>query len=201
MKTQVWVYIVVAVLSLGAGVAIAGVPQAVDRAPTIQPRSNTTTNTTSAVPPLEASENEGDEDAALGDDETVTTDAPVETTATTTTSTTTTTTVPLAERDALNVAVANGAAVGGAASSGSVSLETAGYTGITMYDGTEIRGLTIVFAAEGLQAEAERLAEEIGIDLDLIFPIESTPDVGSSIENVELMVYLGRDVVDLSFFN
>lgn len=220
MKTQVWVYVVVAVLSLGAGVAIAGVPTFEERDPTIQSLTESTTTTTTIEAQLSESPESttepasDDDDAATGavDSETSTTEGvaatttststtSTSTTTTTSTSTTTTTTLPPAAKDTLRVAVANGAYVGGAATNGSNALEDAGYVNVGSFDGLELRDVTILFAAGGLQSEAERLAEEIGVDIGLIFPIETAPGVDSLDENVQILVYLGRDVVDLPFFN
>ena len=55
MKTQVWIYVVVAVLSVAAGVAIAGVPTFEERDPTIQSPSESTTTTTTTEAQLEES--------------------------------------------------------------------------------------------------------------------------------------------------
>lgn len=53
MQTQVWIYVVVAVLSVAAGVAIAGVPTFEEGGPTIQSPSESTTTTTTTEAQLE----------------------------------------------------------------------------------------------------------------------------------------------------
>lgn len=220
MKTQVWVYVVVAVLSLGAGVAIAGLPTFEDREPTIQPPTETTTTTTTTTstvapstteaPAVESDDVTSESLISTGDDESDDeadeNDAPEEpavTEAATETSTTTTTTVPtpLAQRDELDVVVVNAAERAGVASLGSDLLEEVGYVDVGAFDGSEIFDVTVVFAAGGVQGEAERLAQEVGIQPDLIFPIDTAPTVSRLRDGVQLMVYVGRDARELPFFN
>lgn len=220
MKTQLWVYIVVAVLSLGAGVAIAGVPTFEEREATIAPPtdasaaspSDAATDAEAEVdatpdsdaPLFEAAETNGD----VAIDATADTSSAVDETEAdepaaqdTTTTSTTTTTVPLIDRAVLEMAAANGANVGGAASSASAALEAAGYADVVSFDGGDIVEVTVIFAGEGLQAEAERLAADIGIEPTLVFPLPDAPGIDSLSVSVEIVVYLGRDVVDLDFFS
>ena len=213
MKSQVWVYIVVAVLSMGAGVAIAGVPTFETRNPTIQSSSTSTTTTTTTSPlsesagstvepPITTAGGDVEETADATQPDTVESEEAADSTITTSsTTTTTTTTVPLLDRDALEVAVANGAEVGGAATNGSQALEDAGYFDVASFDGLEVFDGTVVFASGSAAAEAERLAQDIGIDLNLIFPIDTAPEVSGLTDEVQLLVYLGRNVVDIPFFN
>ncbi|MFK7917849.1 MAG: LytR C-terminal domain-containing protein [Ilumatobacter sp.] len=219
MKTQLWVYVVVAVLSLGAGVAIAGVPTFEEREATIQtPTEPVAVTSTTEAPLFESADTDADADAGAGneasagaaatddasdDDAGEATDdaAEASTTTTTTTSTTTTTTMPLADRTSLNIVAANGANVGGAASAASAALEAAGYGDVISADGTDIVDVTVIFAAEGLQGEAERLAADTGVDPALVFPLSGAPGVASLDEDIQIVVYLGRDVVGLDFFS
>jgi hypothetical protein len=202
MKTQVWVYIVVVVLSVGAGVAIAGVPNSVAQDPTIQvPVTIDSTDPASTEPA--STEPAATEPAVTepGDTEPATTvaDTTTTTTAAPITTESPTTTVPLPERSELDVAVANAANVGGAATRVSNALEDLGYVDVGSYDGRQIVDVTVIYAAEGFQGSADRLADEIGIGPGLVFPIDGAPDI-ERLEAASLIVYLGRDVVTLPIY-
>ena len=148
---------------------------------------------------------------ATNPDETVapytTTTTAVTTTTTTTVATTTsipattsTTTVPLPERSEILADVANGANVGGAATRVSNALEDLGYLDVGSFDGDEIVDVTVIYALEGFQGSAERLAEEVGLEMGLVFPIEAAPDVPALGESTQLLLYLGRDVESLAIY-
>ncbi len=193
MKTQVWVYAVVVALSALAGVAIAGVPTFEAAAPTLVVPETTTTPTTvppTTVPVSAPADDETDDEA---DDETDDGD--------TTTSTTTTTEPPILERGELSIAVANGASVGGAASQARDALEEIEYDSVGSFDGSDIVDFTIVYFADGVDAEVERLVEDIVFAPDLVAPIDEAPEVSGLDDDVDVLVYLGRDVRDLPFFN
>ena len=214
MKTQVWVYIAVVVLSIGAGVAIAGLPDSVDQEPTIQPPA--TTEATAPTDPA-ATEPAATEPPATDPADTEppasepeTTDAPTtdpaESTTTTTESSTpttvetTTTTLPLPARSELDVAVVNAASVGGAASNVSGALEGLGYVDVGSFDGPDIVDVTVIYAAEGFQGPADRLAEEdMGMEPGLVFPIAAAPEI-DGLDEADIIVYLGRDVETLPIF-
>ncbi len=188
MRTQVWVYVAVAALSLVAAVAIAGLPSSEAREPTIEPPASTEASTTTvAVPATEPAAEETTPEV---------TEAPT----TTTTTSTTTSTVPIVDRADVVVVVANGADVGGAATRTSGVLEEAGYIDVRTFDGEEIVEATIVFADDSVGAEAARLASDLGIDEGLTLPLETAPAVPGLPDSVQLLVYLGRDVESLSFF-
>lgn len=213
MKTQVWVYIAVVVLSIGAGVAIAGLPDSVEQEPTIQPPATTEAPAPTDPPTTEPAVTEppatDPPDTEPPATEPETTDAPTtdpaESTTTTAESSTTTvesttTTLPLPERSEFDVAVVNAASVGGAASNVSGALEELGYVDVGSFDGPEIVDVTIIYAAEGFQAPADRLAEEdMGMEPGLVFPIDAAPDI-EGLDEADMIVYLGRDVVDLPIF-
>ena len=57
----------------------------------------------------------------------------------------------------------------------------------------------MIFASEGFQGPADRLAEEIGMEPGLVFPIVAAPDIDGLDDDTEVIVYLGRDVVDLPY--
>jgi hypothetical protein len=204
MKTQIWVYIVVAVLSIGAGVAIAGLPTSSPTEPTIvAPAASTTTVAVLAEDdPLFERVPTGEEAVAetpTSEPAADTSTAPTSTTTTTTTTTTTvapTTTLPLPDRSTLDVAVANGAGFAGVATATSERLEELGYVDVRALEGSEIRELTVVFSDEGLGDVGRRLAIDLGIDPELVFPLADAPNV-PSLREEQLLVYLGRDINDL----
>lgn len=202
-----------------------------NREPTIQPPPDTTTTTTTPTtitteaPAVESDEATGeslltgadddgldtaeadqaesgqaDADQSGAGDEPAATDTPVEASSSTTT-TTPTTTAPLLQLGELEVVVVNGTEAAGVATRGSGLLEDAGYVDVGSFDGAEIFDVTVVFATGGVQSEAERLAEELGIVRDLIFPLDTAPEVSGLGDEVQLMVYVGRDVHVLPFFN
>lgn len=212
MKTQVWVYVMVAVLSLGAGVAIAGVPNSVDRDPTIEPPPDTgdtdarstvssppetgsaTDPTSGGVPaptPETSASTDSTPDSTLG-----TTPSPGSTTSTTIAAETTPPPPPRAE---LDIAVANGAEVGGSASEVSDALEARGYVDVGSFDGSQVVDITTVYYTIGFEAAAEAMALDMGMDPSRIRPIAEVPGIGG-LGTQPLVVYLGRDVVNLSIF-
>ena len=67
-------------------------------------------------------------------------------------------------------------------------------------DGVDIVGQTVIFAAEGFQGPADRLAEEMGMAPGLVFPIIGLPEIDGE-TTAPVIVYLGRDVVFLPIFN
>jgi cytoskeletal protein RodZ len=216
MKTQVWVYIVVVVLSVGAGVAIAGLPNSVAQDPTIQLPATTEASepepvgTDPADTEPTATEPAATDPAVTDPVDTEPENSIESTTATSTTTTTTTTTapttttttstsVPLPERSEVDVEVVNAANVGGAASRVSSALEDLGYVDVGSFDGREIVDVTIIYAEEGFQGPADRLAAEIGMEPGLVFPISAAPDIDGLV-TAELIVLLGRDVTTLSIY-
>lgn len=196
MKTPTWVYVVIVILSAGAGLAIAGIPDTSPREPTIIPPA-----TTEAPDPLEsladaaeapgvgddADDDAGAEaDAGAGDAEAAETTTTVETT-------TTTTTVPLPERGEVEITVANGADIGGVATGTSDRLAELGYTNTLARDGTDIVGQTLVYVPDDLLEFAERLADDLGLPGGRVQDIARAPEVESSIDPV-VILYLGSDI-------
>lgn len=215
MKTQVWVYVVVAVLGVGAGVAIAGVPSSVPRDPTIQSGTDTVTGVGSdveagsdATEPTssadaepntsDASTSPSTEDANGTDIEsTPVSESPSTSSAPATSNAVESDTAP--NRRELDVAIVNGAEVGGAASRVSDALDELGYAGIMLFDGSEIIDFTTVYFAEGFEAPAAELVRNMGMAPDLVRPLDQIPEVGG-LESQPLVVYLGRDIVALTIF-
>ena len=182
MKTPIWVYIAIAVLSIGAGVAIAGIPDTSSREPTIIPP--VTTDAASIV-------------ETVPETTVVETTVPVETTttvaATTTTSTTTTTLPDLPERDAIEVTVANGADIGGVAGQTAEAIAELGYINTITRDGVEIVSQTFVYTPAELEDWSERLASELGLPGGRVRPIDQAPEVENS-DDPEVILYLGEDI-------
>ena len=186
MKQQWVAYLIVALLSIGAGVAIAGLPDDVPVDATIIPPTTTVapepTAPTTTVPPT-------------------TTTAP-ETTEPDTTEPETTEPEPdtsdpelgaIPERSEIIVAAANGANVAGAASVIVERLEAIGYVGVVLRNGTDIVELTTVYFADGFEESALRLAEDLDLLPEFVAPIEDAPNVPDLAADTELLVYIGLD--------
>lgn len=206
MRTQVWVYIAVTVLSIGAAVAIAGLPSSSSTELTIVAPAATTTTVPvlledgtliETVPSAEEAVAESPTSDPVADTSTSSTTTTTTTTSTTTTSLpATTTTVALPARATLDVAVANGAGFTGVATATAEQLEELGYVDVRAVEGSDIRELTVVFSAEGLADVARRLATDLGVDPDLVFPLEDSPNV-PSLREERIIVYIGRDINEL----
>jgi hypothetical protein len=187
MKHQWLAYVIVAILSIGAGVAIAGLPDDVPVDATIvvpvttgSPETTlaTTATTTTTVAP---------ETTAVP-----TTEVSTTTTAATTTVSATTTTLPLPDRSEIATAAANGSGLQGSASRMADFLETLGYVDVTRHDGTEIVDLTIVYYADGFEESAARMAEDLDLLPEFIAPIAEAPPI-FNIGLVQLLAYVGLD--------
>lgn len=186
MKHQWVAYVIVALLSIGAGVAIAGLPNNVPVDATIVPPTTT-------VPP----------DPTVPD---TTEPEPVETTEpdvdTTESSTTTSTTVPpttsapepaLADRSQVAVLAVNGADIAGAASRMRARLGDTGYTNVVLRDGTEVREFTWVYYRDGFEESAARMAEDLELLPEFIAPLAQAPQVLDQPDAFDIMVYIGED--------
>ncbi|MEO1058237.1 MAG: LytR C-terminal domain-containing protein [Actinomycetota bacterium] len=178
MKHQWVAYAIVALLSVGAGVAIAGLPNNEPVDPTIIPPTTTERPTptlaTTTLPPAT----------------TTTTTVPETTTASTVAPTSTIPELP--PRSDFSVAVANGADVGGIATATAEQLEALGYVDVIALDGTVIAEFTVVYFTPGLEAAAIRLAEDLGANPELRAPLSEAPPV-DGLDDVQLLAYLGQD--------
>lgn len=182
MKHQWLAYLTVGLLAIGAGAAIAGLPDdtpvditIVAPATTVAPEPTVTPTT---VPP-----------------------APT-TTAGTTPATTTTATAPqttdsmpagLPDRSELQVVAANGANVAGVALQAATQLEALGYVDVVELNGSEIVELTTVYFSEGFDEAALRLAADLELPASSVAPIQDSPGVDGLDADVELLAYIGRD--------
>lgn len=186
MKHQWLAYVIVAVLSIGAGVAIAGLPDSVPDSPTVIPPSTTaapeTTVVTTTIPPT-----------------TSTTPAPTTTRppATTTTTepdeTTTTTTIdPLPARAEVPVAVTNATGRSGVAQSTADLLEGLGYVNVDAITSDDVADVTIVYYSAGNDGLAVRMAADLGLAPDAIAPIDTAPST-QDFGLAQLLVSVGAD--------
>jgi cytoskeletal protein RodZ len=198
MKHQWLAYLVVALLSIGAGVAIAGLPDNTSVDATIVPPATTTTTTTTEVPaptttvaPTTVPETTEPETTEPETTEPETT----ETTEPETTAPETTDSVPgeLPERSDLIVVAANGSNVAGAAQRMATRLEEIGYVDVAQLNGSDIVEFSVVYYAEGFEEAALRLAEELDLLDVFVAPLEEAPAVADLPDDVELLVYVGVD--------
>lgn len=206
MKNQWMAYAIVALSAIGAGVAIAGLPnnspvEATIVAPTngevpdtsVAPTTTEPTQTTEAASgttdapettePTETTEAASTTTEALSD----TTDAPV------TTQARGSVTADLPERSEIAVGVANGAQIAGAAARNVGRLTGLGYVDVIGFDGTEIVEFTTVYFADGFEEVADRLALDLGLLPIFVAPLADAPSVDNLADDVELLAYIGID--------
>ncbi len=187
MKHQWLAYVIVGLLSIGAGVAIAGLPNNVPVDATIIPPTTTeapepTTTTTTAATTTTTTTTEPDTtEPDTTDPETTEPDS--------------TDSVPgeVPERSDLNVAAANGANVAGAALRVASQLEDVGYSNVEPLNGTDFAEFTIVYYADGFEEAALRLADDLDLLAEFVGPLADSPSVPDLPADVELLVYIGRD--------
>jgi hypothetical protein len=192
MKHQWLAYVVVGVLSIGAGVAIAGLP------------NNTPVDATIVVPVTSVASPPTSDDTTTTET-TETTEPDPTTTATTTTIpastttstvTTTTSSLPgddLPTRSELSTVVANGANIAGAAVRNVERLRPLGYTDIVPRNGTAVFDFTTIFYADGFADAAARLADDLDLLADFVAPLADAPEVLDLPDGVELLAYIGID--------
>ena len=162
MKHQWLAYVIVAFLSIGAGVAIAGMPNNVPVDATIIPPTTTDAPTPTAPETTVPTTTEPETTEPETTETTETTEPDVSDT----TEPDTTDSVPaeLPDRNEIIVGAANGAGIAGAAARAVARLVDLGYVDVTPLDGTEVVELTTIYYADGYEAAAARMAE----DLDLL---------------------------------
>jgi hypothetical protein len=130
-----------------------------------------------------------DEEGAL-----VVTDEGTEQTTTTTVDPAATTTVPVAVARPpaeVPVMVANAAGVSGAAGTLQTQLQADGYTQVQTTNASPVT-TTLVYYAEGAQADAEALATALGTDPEAVRVLPAEPPVDMA--GAELLVMLGPDL-------
>ena len=204
MKHQWLAYVIVGLLSIGAGVAIAGLP---DNAPvdatitsptptaaaeTSAPETETTVAPTSA-PETQAPDTTEPTMTVPDTTETTTTRPATTVSETTSPATTDAARAGLPDRSELNVVSANGANVAGAALRVATRLEEAGYVDVQLRNGTGIVEFTTVYFAAGFEEAGLRLAEDLDLLPFYVAPIEVVPTVIQLPDDVDLVAYIGLD--------
>jgi hypothetical protein len=190
MKHQWLAYVIVGLLSIGAGVAIAGLPDNVPVDATIISPTTTvapertlpeTTVATTTAPPTT-------EPDASAPDTTISSTTVPDTAAPTTTDST-----DLPDRSELFTIVANGSNIAGAASRNVERLRAIGYTDIVPRNGTGVAEFTTIYFADGFEAAALRLAEDLDLLPFYVAPIEGMPTVLELPDGAQLVAYIGLD--------
>ena len=196
MKHQWMAYVIVALLSIGAGVAIAGLPNNVPVNATIVPPT-TTERPTPNAPTTEVPETltaptttDGQETTKPGTTEPETTEP----------GTTDSVALGISERDELTVVVANGAGIAPACSFGSPIC-----CGIATNDSrnptssfprtnraTSSRNTTIYYT-DGLEAVALRMANDLQLLPEFVAPLTAAPEMLSLPADLQLLAYIGVD--------
>ena len=190
MKHQWLAYVVVGLLSIGAGVAIAGLPNNVPVDATIIPPTTTEapapTLPTTTVPETTVPDTTEPETTEPDTTEPDTTEPD-------TTDPADSVPAELPERSELAVAAANGANVAGAALAVATQLEELGYAEVLPLNGSDIVELTTVYFAEGFDEAALRMAEDLDLLPEFVVPLDDAPTVADLPADIELLVYIGRD--------
>jgi len=182
MKHQWLAYVVVALLAIAAGVAIAGLPNDVPVSATVVV-SSTTEVSSSTLPATTTT--------VVVD---TTTTAPTTVAPTTTEpGSTTTTIIALPDRDEIRAATANGSGVQGAAGRVADQLEVLGYVDIERVDGTDPAEFTFIYYLGGFEEAAARMAADLDLLPEFIAPIDEMPDV-PDVPLVQLVAYVGTDL-------
>jgi cytoskeletal protein RodZ len=190
MKHQWLAYVVVAILSIGAGVAIAGMPDSVPESETIIPPSTTVapepTLPSTTEPAATTTERPDTEPTDTEPTDTEPTDtAPTDTAIASATS-------ALPERATVTVAVANGSGRAGVAVENRDVLVGLGYANVPALNAEEVVDATTVYYAPGSDAVAERMAADLGLPPEAVAPITTAPGV-QDLDVVQLLVYIGAD--------
>jgi hypothetical protein len=142
--------------------------------------TSTTTSTTTTVAPTTAPA-------------TTTSTSTTSTTPTTSTTTTTTEPTPLFPRSAYALLVVNGSNQGARLDPTVGLLRLGGYENIRGAAGAILTPETTIYYSEDLfRGAAERLADDMGLPLDRIFPIADGPPI-AALGNAQLVIYLGGD--------
>lgn len=194
MKHQWMAYVIVALLSIGAGVAIAGLPNNVPVNATIVPPT-TTERPTPTAPTTEVPETTAAPTTTDGQETTKPGTTEPETTEPETTEPGTTDSVALgiSERGELTVVVANGAGIAGTAARNVVRLTELGYTDVTSRDGVETFEFTTIYYADGFEAVALRMANDLQLLPEFVAPLTDAPEVLSLPADLQLLAYIGVD--------
>ncbi len=191
MKHQYLAYVIVGLLSIGAGVAIAGLPNKVPVDATIIAPTTTDAPERTLPEPVDTVAPEETTPDTKGPE------APASSTTTTSTTTAPDTTdsvsAGLPARGEIATAAANGANVDGAALRMVNTLTDLGYVDVRRLNGSDIFEFTTIYFAPGFEEAAQRAAADLQVVPDFVAPIADAPNVADVPANTELLVYVGRD--------
>ena len=193
MRNEWLAYVVVGLLAIGAGVAIAGLPDNVSVDATIVPPSTTEDSpatTPPTTPPTTAAPDPTDPPTTTAAPTTV---APTTAAPTTAAPTTTEPDDGLPPRSELFVAAANGANIAGTALQSAEFLESLGYVDVLALNGTVVVDFTVVYFADGFEEAAVRLAGDWDLLPEFVAPLAEAPAVIDLPAETELLVYVGLD--------
>ncbi|MEO1058450.1 MAG: LytR C-terminal domain-containing protein [Actinomycetota bacterium] len=192
MRTSWIVYAVLAVLGVCAGLLVAGIPdrQASDQvvvagsvvAPSTEALATEPEVTISPSPTTTAAP--------------TTTSAPPTTAAPTTTAAPPPAEPPPIDRASVALVVANGSTIGGIAGTTADAASELGWTNVSIGDGTEVFGGTVVYFVDGFGDAANQLAADLGLE-GFVVPIDGAPALqGDALEGAQVLLYLGNDRAD-----
>ena len=196
-----WPYIVgVAVLGIGLGTLIAGVPESAERMPYRIPADDTAVTVPLQSLPTDSISTEigtttAPDATAPATTTAVTTSAPSTTTAVTTSAPSTTTAVteaPVRDRADVRLVVANGDGRFNLVGSNVTRLRALGYVTIDETDVNVRPPATIIYVRPGFEREADVLAQDLQTPDAVITALPTTP-VTANDELGDLVVVLGPD--------
>jgi hypothetical protein len=190
MRNQWSLYLIVAVISALAGVAIAGPPNSVGSDATIAIPA-TTAAPTSTIAGADVTTTTEVVTTTTEVVDTVPVTNPAETSTTVQAAATTTTEPPVVRADVVIVAI-NGAGASGLAGRTRDELISLGYGKARSEDGTSIVDETKVYYFDGFEREAADVALVLELDASRVQPVFGSPDF-SYLEGDQVSVYLGRD--------
>lgn len=187
MKREWLAYVIVAVLSVGVGVLVTGVPKSEGVGVSLVVPITTDAEQVDAVTTVAAPE---------------VTAEPTESSTTIAAEATTTTAAPgttvespvLPDRSEEIVVVANGAEIPGIAGAVAGRLEALTYESVRVTDGTELASFSTVYYIAGSEPSAVRLAGDLDLELNAVAPMAEAPAIVGGVENESLLVYIGVDL-------
>jgi hypothetical protein len=105
-----------------------------------------------------------------------------------------TTLLPARANNEVKVVVANAARVDGAAGRATEELRALGYTTLPASNGEEAADTSSLLYAEGYQAEALVMANEIGLDAANVVPMPDPIPISEPPADANIVLLLGRDL-------
>jgi hypothetical protein len=191
MKHQWLAYIIVGLLSIAAGVAIAGIPDNVSVDATIVVISTTEAPEESVPATTESASTTVVETTVVETTDPTTTSSTSPTSTVEAPSTTVEPTLP--DRADIIAVTANGSGQSGVAAANAARLEAVGYTDVRPRDGTTVVDLTVVYYADGFEEAAVRMAADLDLLPEFVGPLAEAPEVLSLPADAQLVAYIGLD--------